>query len=786
MHVFVRRGSTPLAAAIAAALSFSAYTMPVVAAEPQAALDEVVVTSRRVEERLQDTPIAVSAFRADDIERLNVRQVGDVAAFTPNFVSNPGPTGGNDAFFFIRGVGQTDLNPATDPGVATYIDGVYLGRVQGASMDSHDIARIEVLRGPQGTLFGRNTVGGAISITTRDPAKEFGANVLAGVGSRDLINVAGSVDVPIGENSGLLLSAAYRDQEGWGERRSDGTTFDDNESTSARLKYKWSASDDFALTLSGDWSTLQGTSQHTILTGFNQRPGPTGLSPLAVPLPDMRPYVNNGDDPYRNQSNISPDKDYDVAGLGLVLDWNVGFANLKSITSYRTMDQFITTDYDSSPFSFYEGGFDTEQKQWSQELQLTGETGRFRWLVGAFYYDENVDHVNIVSLGGNNGCLPFSVPTSGYPVCNFAAGQQYATPGINRKITNNQAFELDVKAMALFGQTTIRLTDTWSATLGLRWTDEEKDQAYDFFIDNSARVANAAGLPPIVFPTFSPRNPNNRAPTAYNASWSKTTPKVGVEWKPSDSVMYHASWAQGLKSGGFNGRPNPNSTGTFGAITPYDPEEMDSYEIGVKSQFAEDRVRLNVAVFQSKYEGIQLLALDVQSGFFNTLNAAESRIRGAEVELLARPIPQFELQMGLGYTDDEYQELSPGVQISGLTYDMHLPLTPELNGSLGAQYTWDLGTGALSLRGDYTYKSEFWYEAVNSPGNRQGGFGLFNARATYAFGDGKWSVAAYGLNLTDKVYSTNIQDIVGPLGVRFESISAPREWGLEVRYRFGN
>jgi iron complex outermembrane receptor protein len=783
-HVVFQR-SRGLALAVAAALGAAHSTSPAVAAEPQtAALGEVVVTSRRVEERLQDTPIAVSAFQAGDIEKLNVRNVGDVASFTPNFISNPGPTGGNDGFFFIRGVGQTDLNPATDPGVGTYIDGVYLGRVMGASMDASDIARIEVLRGPQGTLFGRNTVGGAINITTRDPSDAFAASVLAGVGSRDLVNVRGSLDVPLGATSGLLVSAAYRDQDGWGRRASDGKIFDTNESRSGRLKYKWEPGEAFALTLSADMTKLTGTSQHTILTGFNPSPIPTGLSPLGVPLPDMTPYINTGD-PYRNQSSIDPDKDYDVKGVGLVLDWKLGFGNLKSITSYRTLDQFITTDYDSTAFAFYEGGFDTDQKQWSQELQLTGETGRFKWLLGAFYYDENNKHNNIVSLGGNNGCLPFPVPTSGYPLCNFAGGQAYATPGVNRRITNNQRFELDVKAKALFGQTSIRLTDRLSATLGLRWTDEKKNQDYDFFIDNSQAVATAFGLPPFLFPTLSPRNPANTAPTAYEASWSEVTPKVGLEYKPSADVLYYVSWSKGFKSGGFAGRPNPGANGQFGRIDPYDPEKMDAYEIGAKTQFADDRVRLNVALFQSNYKGIQLLALDFNTGFFNTVNAAESRIRGAEIELQARPIPALELQAGIGYTDDEYQELSPGVQVSGLTYDMHLPLTPKLNGSLGAQYTWEVANGTFALRGDYAYRSEYWYEAVNTEGNRQGGFGVLNARATYEFGDGAWAVAAYGLNLTDKVYATNVQDIVGPLGVRFESVSAPREWGVEVRYKFG-
>lgn len=774
---YLARHPRVLAAAVSSLLCVALLPAPAIAADAlhSGGLDEVLVTARRVEERLQDTPISVSAFQARDIEKLSIRNVGDTAAFTPNFISNPGPTGGNDGYFFIRGVGQTDLNPATDPGVATYIDGVYMGRIMGASMDAVDIARIEVLRGPQGTLFGRNTIGGALNITTRDPAEEFGGRVMVGAGSRDLVNVQGSFDVPLGKNAGLLLSAAYRDQDGWGDR-ADGEIFDSNESKSGRLKYKWNPNDTFSLVLTGDITDLGGTSQHTILTDFN----PTVFSPLGVPLPNLTPYLDPSD-PYDNQTSISPDKDYDIKGTGLTLGWDLGWANLKSISSYRSLKQYITTDFDSSPYSFYEGGFDTDQDQWSQELHLSGETGRFQWLIGAFYYDEHNEHTNIISLGGNNGCnpLPFGPP----PFCNFAAGEQYATPGVIRKITNNQAFDLDTTAMAVFGHMSVELSERWSVSLGLRWTDEEKDQVYDFFIDNTDNVFNLAGLPPIVLPTLSADNPFNTAPVDYNKSWSDVTPKAGVEFKPADDQLYYFSYQQGFKSGGFNGRPTPGPNGSFQPISPYDPEEMDSYEIGAKTQWAEDRVRLNVAIFQSDYEGIQLLGLG-DTGFFETINAAESRIRGAELELLARPIPEFELQAGFGYTDNDYQELNQGTILSGVDYGMLLPVTPEYNASLGAQYTWQLAAGTLALRGDYSYRSKQYFEASNTPGNRQDSYGLFNARATFASEDEKWSVAVYGLNLNDEVYLTNAQDVAPVLGVSFASISAPREWGAELRYAF--
>jgi iron complex outermembrane receptor protein len=749
------------------------------------ALEEVVVTARRVEERLQDTPISVTAFTAADLGAKEVRNVGDTAAFTPNFLANAGPTGGNDAFYFIRGVGQTDLNPATDPGVPTYVDGVYLGRVMGASIDASNVERVEVLRGPQGTLFGRNTIGGAVNVTTFDPGKQFGAQFTVGGGSRDLGLVRASADIPLSDTQGLRIAADLRDQNGWGLRLSDGTRFDTTNQWSTNLKYKWTPSELFSLTLAGDITHVTGTAQHTILIGFN----PATVSPLGVPIPaGMGAYLNPS--PYNNYSSINPLKDEEDKGVSLTLNWSFDGFDLKSISAYRRLYQFQPVDYDSSPYSFYGGAFLDDQHQFSQELNFSGKTGPASWLLGAYYYDERNNASNIVSLGGNNGCLPF--PASGppgdpfffnYPVCNFAAGQQYATPGVNRAIVNNQQFTLQTKAKALFGQTTIHFTDHWSSTLGVRWTEEEKNQDYNFFIDNTAGVANLAGLPPTLFYTLSAQNPNNTARTDYERTWTQVTPKAGLEYKPAENYLYYFSYSKGFKSGGFDGRPNPNAlTGQFGNITPFAPETLDSYEVGAKTQFLDNRVRFNVALFQENYKGIQLLAFDPQSGYFNTVTAA-SRIRGAELEFQARPVGAFQVDAGVGYLRDEYTSLPP--PNTGILYGMELPLTPRVNGTLGAQYSWGIAQGTFTVRSDYSFRTQYWFQANNTPLSRQGGYGLLNGRVSYDFPGGHWSISGYGLNLANKYYLTNAQDVVAQLGIAFASVSPPRELGGELRYRFG-
>lgn len=762
------------------------------------ALEEIVVTSRRVQESLQETPISVSAFRAEDIEQLGIANIGDAARFAPGFTITAGPTGGNDGFFFIRGVGQVDLNAATDPGVGTYIDGVYLGRVIGASFDTLDVDQIEVLRGPQGTLFGRNTMGGAINVTSHTPTGKLGGKLTVMGGDYNLRGFKGSIDFPVGETLAGTLSGMYREQDGYATRAADGKTFGDSETKAARAKFVWSPTDSFSATLGADWSEVDGTAQHNILTAFN----PAAASPLGVPLPpEMAQYVNTGD-LFTNTSSIDPLYNLDVKGANLTLEWTGGAVGLKSITAYRELDQFHANDFDGSPFTFYDGAFDTDEDQFSEELQLTGTAGKTRWVLGGYYYRENALHNNAISMGGNNGCLPvppFAIPPGNpYPSC-FASvpPTQYATPGVDRQLRQNQQIDLDVEALAAFAHVKFQLSDQWSASVGLRWTDETKEQSYNFSLANLAPggVANFAGIPPLPFviPTFAPGSPAliPGTPTTYEKSWNEVTPSASIEFRPSDEAMLYLSYAEGFKSGGFSGRPTaivagPNA-GRFGPVDPYDPERLKTYELGLKSQFAEDRVRLNIATYYSKYQDIQLLVLTGTSAgaFFTTQNAAESEIKGAELELTALPVPALQLQLSASYNDNEYTSLDQSSIDSGIDFNDRLPLTPELTFALAADYTWSIGAGSFTLHGDYSWRDDVYYGATNFPNEFQGSFGLLGARATFVFPGDSFSISAFGANLTDEEYLSNGQDVVQALGVAFSSVGAPRTWGIEATYRFG-
>jgi len=770
-------------------LATPAFAPP--AGAQEARLEEVVVTARRVEESLQGTPVAVSAFSAETLEQLSVTNVGDITAFTPNMFQTSGPTGGSDGFFYIRGIGQFDLNPAVDPGVGTYLDGVYLGRIMGASFDSLDIERIEVVRGPQGTLYGRNTMGGAINVVTADPGDTFGARAKVTGGSRDRIDAQLSMDLPVNDQFKLKLSGLTRNQDGPGKRASDGETFGDIETLAGRIKALWEPSGDLSLRFSADVTDSDGTPAHQILAAFQALPHPflpVPSTPLGVPFPfpgspfDFAPFVakrNPGAEIFDNNSSLPGTAKLDVWGVSATIDWDVAGLRVKSITSYREMEQVHPQDYEQTPFSFFEGAFNTDQEQFGQELQLHGNffEDRVDWLVGLYYFKEDVFHNNEVCLGGNNG-----VPI-------FAPGFAILT-GRDNCLQNNQRYDLDIEAWALFTHVNFHITDRLTAIAGFRYTDEKKKYAFDNLIDNTAGVFSFFGFPPIAFPTLSPDNPflpPGVSPFAQD-SWSDVTPKFGLDFQVRDNLLLYFSYSEGFKSGGVNGRQSPNVvTGAFDPVGSFDPEQIVAYEFGMKSEWLDRRARLNVAGFLSNYEDIQLLVVDPASGFFNQINAAEADLNGFELELLARPVERLDLALTAGYTDAEYSKLDPLLALNGITEDDPLVNTPEWTFSAGAQYLFPLGQwGDFALRGDYVYADDVCFQAACNTYDLQDGVGRVNIRGTWYSPDERLSVSVFGLNVFDEEYYANTQDVIAQgLGVAFALPGRPAEWGVELSYRYG-
>ncbi len=759
-----------------AALLGSAVILPLIATSPAhsqttpeaqtGGITDIVVTARRRAETQQSVPIAITAFGAEALTARSVTQVSDLADATPNLTRTAGPTGGNDAFFFVRGIGQVDSNPAADPGVGIYIDGVYLARIQGASVDAFDLDRVEVLRGPQGTLFGRNTIGGAVSLTTRDPGKDLAFAGRVTVGSRNRFDVFGAVDLPLSDTLGVRVSGGYRKQDGWGLNVYTGDRYSSVKNLSGRIKLVWQPTADVKLSLSADALQARGTSAHTILAGA--RAGAT--TPFAVPLPfDL--LADTSTDLSKNFESIKPQNDNDNRGVTGTLEVGLGGPTLKAIVAYRAVDQTAANDFDGTGYRLYDNIFDTQSKQLSGELQLLGDAldNRLSYVLGGYAFRENVRHNNAICLGTNVGGNPFA-----------------AVRNQGGCIRNNQFFTLHVESFAGFGQASFKVTPQLSLTVGGRYTRETKRQAFDFFLDNRDGVVGfIPGFPPPIpnFPTLSPRNPRVGVPTTYNASFGEFTPKLGIDFKPSENVLLYASYSRGFKSGGFNGRPSPTPTGAFRPIQQYDPEKLTAYEAGIKSDFFDRRLRFNLAGYYSIYDGIQLLVIDPASGFFNTANAGKSEIYGFELEVTAKPIPAMTVYSNIGYTHDRYTQLDP--RAVGFTFATRLPVTPRWTVGLGGDYRADLGTlGSLTLRADYNYRSSVYFGATNEPLEFGASRGLLNLRATYAPENEHFKLSVFGLNVTDKRYITNAQDVRNALGIAFASPSSPDEWGAELEVKF--
>jgi len=804
MRIAERQRALPIAtlAVVFAACSPGAATARV--------LEEVVVTAQKREQSLQEVPLSVSAYGADTIEALPIRNVGEILDFAPNVMRSSGPSSGDDGFFFFRGVGQVDNNTNVDPGVGVYIDEVYLGRIQGASFDVLDLDRIEILRGPQGTLFGRNTIGGAVSATTRDPGDALSWRGRLITGARDRVDLHLSADGPIAPGLGALLSGYMRNQDGWVRNVRTGARYGEREDIGGRVKLVWDASEVLQLRLSGDYARGRGSPVPTVLLGAAPIPFPLGpggtppvvplpASPLLVPFPadfgteiDVRPF--NG----QVFGSIPPDNDIDRGGVNFTVTWDTGPIDVKTITAYREADQDVHTDLDGTSYEFYDFFFGVGQDQFSQEIQLSGRLldQRLHWLFGGYYFEEDV-HNRTVACVGTGSAFPIPDPRfpPGFPVAGMAMRND------DRCLRFDSNMFVEVESWAVFGQLEFDFSERLTGVFGFRYTDESKNQSFDNSSDNTDGVFTVAmfdpdgpgpmlagaALPGQQFFVVSPR-PGSQSqilgsPHGFRDSWTDFSPKLGLNFRWTEQLMLYFSWSNGFKSGGVQGRATPGNP-----IDSFDPETIQTFELGVKSEWFDRRLRLNVAGFVSDYEDIQLLIAEVVNGTpqFNTRNAGSAEISGVELEAVARPVENLDLMFSLGWLNNEYSELDPGATVHGVDAGDSLPNAPEWTAHLGAEQRLPLGAlGALRLRADWSYRSEHSFQAANYPGDVQEGYDVLNLRGTWTPPNRDYlSLAVFGQNVLDEQYYLTLSDVRTNLGV-WNGVPAPgAEWGLEIAVRF--
>jgi len=828
-------GVAGIAVAFAApgiAFAANSATEQTEAAPDDGGIGEIIVTAQKRAENVQDVPISISAFTADSLQARGISDVNAMGNLAPNVTLDAGtPFSGSSSVLsaFIRGIGQNDFAFNLDPGVGVYLDGVYLARSVGANQDLLDIERVEILKGPQGDLFGRNTIGGAISIVTRRPAKEFGGKLEVTAGRYNRLDTKGAVNVPIAENLSSSFSFSTKRNNGYqrliafpgfanGVIRDTfpysgaghPTSFGGEDQYSLRGKLYWQPTSSISVTLAGDYlhqssngvaSTLLKT--HTnpnnptnifgplyngciagalpafAISGIcNNIVGGTNLGGLVATSPTLfygdQFIPNDKDTTYATGNSFSHLRNY---GGSLTVDWDLSGVQLKSITAYRELHWQSAEDEDGSPLPFFQTSFDMNQHQFSQELQLTGKTlsDRLSYVLGLYYFDEGGNLQDLVTFPG--GLLQID-------------GQNY----------------LSTKNYAAYAHLNYKITDQLSITLGGRYTHEKKlftglqadpngifyklngyytvnEAARKSLCNSGAAVPSLQGIPAGLFCYPTPANITQIYPVApvggFAQNFNNFSPKIGLEFKASRDVLLYGSFTQGYKTGGWTTRlTTPQPVGTLAPT--FGPEKATTWEIGVKSEFADHKAQLNLASFYTKYKGIQL---NFQVGTSPTLqNAGDAEIYGFEAEFLARPIPDLTFSTALGYTHAKYTKLSPFV--TGVTLASKLPKTPEWKLTFSPQYRIGLGDhGDIMLSADYTHTSTLFNDTENTPLLKRSATDIVNASITYRAPGDKWELVLGGTNLTDDRYLTTGQNQVAG-GSTYGTYSRPREWYLTGRVNF--
>ncbi len=726
-------------------------------------IEEVVVTARKRDESLMDTPVSVSALTASDLSRFQVDDLGDLQNVVPNLSLNIGDAA--NAVIYIRGVGQRDSLSFADPGVGVYLDDVYMGRAQGSFLDVVDVERIEVLRGPQGSLYGRNTIGGAIKYVSAAPTLAPFLELEAGVGNYGQQSLKATWSGPLSRDGTLLgrLTLAHIAHDGYNENGfagADSSVDGDKEAFAGRLRLQYSPNEDLNFNLAVDRSV---NDPNRSVTPARVTAGPTLVQKTA----DFQP----ANDPFGVEADFNDVERLETEGVGLTVEYQLSDAiQLKSITSFRRLDYETHIDLDGTGLEIFGVHVDQSQDQFSQELQLSYDSGGpVKALLGVFHFSEDD-----ITPDGISNAEP--IDFSG------GAGVFFSTYGT---VSEN---EQSVEANAVFGEISWSLSDAVEVTLGTRYTSESKKL--------KRKACQALGAFGAVLPHIDDCTPapNSSNPFALNLDlgedFSKLTPKFGISYKFHDGSLAYFNYARGFKSGGFDGRIGYNSASDDAAVNtqalPYDPEIADAYEIGWKSVLADGQLRFSAAAFLSDYQDLQLSSFSATpTGGFATVftNAGEAEHWGFEAELLASPAPNFLVSLGMGYLNAEYQEF-----INSANEDVSSSLTPinspELTGNLGLEYQHALGSALLILGADLSYRSDYHVDVNNLKALHQDDFALINASATVENQDGRWSVSLGVKNLSNEEYITHGFDLTAFPGVGLAYYGQPRTYRIEARYRF--
>jgi iron complex outermembrane receptor protein len=716
-------------------------------ADTGAVIEEIIVTAQKRESNVQTTPLAISAFAEEQLDNRGIDNAGDLQLYVPGLTF--GKTVTRTSQVTLRGIGAENINPGGDPGVAVHVNGAYQQSTAFIAQDFFDVERIEVLRGPQGTLYGRNATGGSINIITNKPTAELEGKLVVGLGDYDQRKVQGFVSGPLWDRTRGRLSISSEKHDGYTRNVYNGKDIDDKDYYAVRGQLAWDPTDDLSVNLTVH--SYRDDSSGVPLTLVGENPtGPlfAGLDLTTFAPIFWNPYVELGalpnvtlQDRRKVKHNTATTGKEDSDGAIAELVYNFGAVTLKSTTGFTDMDYRNAGDTDSaaevSIAQFLGGSYRTL----TQELLLTSSNASdWEWTLGLYYYKEDSDFYFGLVMEDS---IPLPTPYVGVPVTYDAGG------------------DVEADSYAVFGQSTYALSDRISLTAGIRYTRDRKDMTEYILAPAFAFVDFATGDP---------------VTDSKNETWSKTTGRLGVDYTPTADTLIYASISTGFKAGGFN---------VSGMQPSYDPELVTAYEAGLKTRFFEGRVQMNLAAFFYDYEDLQVFQIESVTPVIN--NAAKAEVFGIEAEFVALVSDNLNVDASFSYLDATYEEffsvdaVDPAAGLQDLSGN-NLPRSPELSLNLGVNYTWRLDShGSLKARLSYSWMDEQYFRAFNLKRDRQGAYSRTDLNLTWRSPTEQWEVRGFVRNIEDDDIISNIIVAAGTLGsTPLASFNPPRTYGVTI------
>ena len=707
----------------------------------QDVLEEVIVTATKRTLALEDLAGAANVISADALRPGGIETVRDMVVAIPNL-----SIGDQFGFarVFMRGIGMTSIDIGGEGAVSFLQDGAIVPRPAAQLMGMFDLAQVEVLRGPQGTLYGRGATAGAINMVTQKPGDEFGGYANVTAGNYSLWSFDGAVDVPMGDAFAMRLATKIENRDGYGENKFSGEDVDDRDAQSYRATFVYDAGGSWDATLSAQY--YEEDDQNYAFHYFGPSEGTTLDVPLAVPILGGKTVQMVGGDLYDINSDQEAINERDGYMVNLLLNFDLSDdASLKSVTSFQNMDRFLRDDLDSTDANLFgQNNYTEESDSFGQEFIFNYDASNYNLLAGVMYFEEELFGEVFVPL--TNICFLLAPELCGTETGDAFNSGKYLQDG-----------DVDIEAYGAYAEMTYNFSDQWTVIAGLRYNYEEREGTGSFI--------------------FAPLQPD--IDTNAKDDWDDWTPRLTLQYSPNENMMLYATYTEAFKSGAINtGSPSP----------PVNPETVDAFELGLKGSSADGGMRYSLVGFYYDYQDLQVSFVD-ENSVVATVNAAEAENYGAEFEISAALGGGFILDFYGTYLSAEYEEFlnrdyANGFAVADLK-GQTLPNAPEYTAKLGLTWETEMGNGTFRAHGEAYYSDEVYFTEWNRKDAYQESYELFNANIDYEFGGGDWLVSIWGRNLADEeVISNNIITAALYDFLRVGSVLAPRTYGASLRFNF--